>query len=58
MRNYYIGKAQARQLAIELQYANFNTAQSWEEVNQNSDWLYRLAKRFGLIKEFRENGLL
>lgn len=51
-------KEAARNKAIELQITNFTKAQSWEEVNQNNDEVYRLGKRYGLIKEFKENGIL
>ena len=33
-------------------------AQSWEEVAEIADRLERLARRFGLLREFRENGLI
>ena len=56
--DYQRGKAWARHKAIELQHANFNTAQSWGEVFENSEMLYRLGKRYGLLKEFRNEGLL
>lgn len=58
MKRYQKEKEKARRDAIEIQIKNMNRAQSWEEVNQTSDQLYRLGKRYGLIKEFRENGLL
>ncbi len=57
-KNYLAMKNQARFFAMELQEQNFNKAQSWEEVMENSDMVYRLAKRYGLIKEFKENGIL
>ena len=58
MNKYKELKERARAEAIALQEANFNTAQSWEQVAQNSDKVYRLGKRYGLIKEFRNEGLL
>ena len=58
MKTYKERKDLARSKAIGLQIANFEKAMSWEEVNQNSDYLYRLGKRYGLIREFKENGIL
>ncbi len=31
---------------------------SWGEIAQFSQWAEKLAKRYGLIKEFKENGIL
>ena len=58
MNKYKELKERARAEAIALQEANFNTAQSWGEVFENSEMLYRLGKRYGLLKEFRNEGLL
>ena len=30
---------------------------SWCEVQTGADWFYRMGKRYGLLTEFRENGL-
>ncbi|MBR4906538.1 MAG: hypothetical protein IKZ44_06750 [Clostridia bacterium] len=30
---------------------------SWYEVSVIADWFYRMGRRFGLLKDFRENGL-
>ena len=37
---------------------NAEKVQSWEEVAETADRLERLARRFGLLQEFRENGLI
>ena len=58
MARYQKEKEKARRDAIELQIKISNSAQSWEEVNQTSDYIYRLGKRYGLLKEFKENGLI
>ena len=58
MSKYKELKERARATAIALQQTNFNNAQSWQEVAENSDKVYRLGKRYGLIKEFRNEGLL
>lgn len=30
---------------------------SWGEVQTVADWFYRMGKRYGLLSEFRENGI-
>lgn len=58
MRNYYIGKEQARQKAIEWQLTQCDKPISWGEVAYWCDLFYKLAKRFGLVREFKENGII
>lgn len=31
---------------------------SWCEMQTVADWFYRMGKRYGLLTEFRENGLI
>ena len=54
--NYYQGKGQARGLAIIHQ--KDQTPKTWEQIAQEKSKLEKLAKRYGLIKEFRENGII
>ena len=58
MRNYYIGKQQARQKAIEYQIEIMDKIMSWGELVAWTELFYKLGKRFGLIKEFKENWVL
>ena len=51
-------KAQARQEAIDLQERMGNENLSWGEISYINGHLRTLAKRYGLTKEFRENGLI
>jgi len=59
MSKYYEKKEEARQEVINWQsslsdFGNYS-------YKQLSDWyehFYELAKRYGLIKEFKENGIL
>jgi hypothetical protein len=51
-------KEEARQKAIEIQYEMGNNNYSYGELAEIEDYLYRLGKRYGLLKEFKENGLL
>ena len=57
MNKYYEKKAQARQEAIEWQLDFANHNYSWGEVAYWGDHFYKLGKRYGLLKEFRENGI-
>lgn len=58
MTNYQIRKAAVRDAAIMAQQEAAEQVQSWEEVTATADRLERLARRFGLLREFRENGLI
>ena len=58
MINYQTRKAAARDAAIMVQQEAAEQSQSWEEVTETADRLERLARRFGLLREFRENGLI
>lgn len=51
-------KAQARQEAIDLQRRMSEESLSWGGIAYIQDYLSTLAKRYGLTKEFRENGLI
>lgn len=58
MKTYQIQKAAARDAAILYQQTAAEQAQSWEEVADAAARFERLARRFGLLREFRENGLI
>lgn len=58
MTKYAEGKARARERAIEWQYNFCLTDRSWEEVASAQHFFERLARRFGLVREFRENGII
>ena len=51
-------KAQARQEAIDLQIRMSNESLSWSAIAYITNHLATLGKRYGLTKEFRENGLI
>ena len=55
---YAFKKEEARNEAIELQYALSNEARSWEEIMSITDKQLKIGKRYGLLREFRENGVL
>lgn len=58
MTKYAAGKARARERVIEWQYNFCLTDHSWEEVADVQYYFERLARRFGLVREFRENGII
>lgn len=51
-------KAQVRQQAIEWQTRFANKNLSYLELAEWTEHFYKLGKRYGLIKEFKENGIL
>lgn len=55
---YEIGKEKARKEAINYQ----NYAPEWDlyysEIIDASEYFTKLGKRYGLLKEFKENGII
>lgn len=51
-------KEEARQKAIEWQYWQESQELSYEEVITWADYFRKLAKKFNLIREFKENGII
>ena len=57
-RNYYNRLKEAvRQAAIEWQLTFGYNPMSWNELAEVCQRFYTLGKRYGLLKEFRENGI-
>lgn len=54
--NYQASKERARAIAIE--YQAIDAPMSWGEIAELSDYLERLGRRFGLLREFRNNGVI
>ena len=50
-------KGQAQDLAINFQHFSSNFSLSWGECAWIGEYFERLGKRYGLLKEFRENGI-
>ena len=50
-------KEAARQAAIEWQLTSGDNPMSWNELSEVSKRFYTLGKRYGLLKEFMENGI-
>lgn len=51
-------KQKARELAQTWQFNFANNNYSWEEIGEFTNFFTKLGKRYGLLKEFRENGVL
>ena len=57
-KKYLIGKNYARFFAIEWQNDFYKHNYSYGELAYYGDLFERLGKRYGLLKEFRENGII
>ena len=58
MSKYTELKAKARQEAIEWQQKCSEVDYSYGELAEFQDYFSRIGKRYGLIREFRENGII
>lgn len=60
MNNYQTKKEQARQKAIEwqLEISARHTPRRWGELWEEQVELEKLGKNYGLLKEFKENGII
>ena len=58
MSRYTRAKENARQKAIEWQLDFNNHNYSYGELAEFTEYFTRLAKRYGLMTEFRENGII
>lgn len=58
MTRYKIKKAETIQAAQEWQTTTATTCQSWQEIAESVAHFEKLARRYGLIKEFKENGII
>lgn len=54
---YQEKKEKVRQKAIEWQLDFSNHNYSYLELMEWGDYFYKLGKRYGLLKEFHENGI-
>ena len=55
---YQIMKAATCQMAIDWQHSFGERDHSWEDLANAGAMFEKLGKRYGLLKEFRENGIL
>jgi len=58
MNNYQIKKAQIRDEAIEYQLTFANENHFMSEIVEKTEYFYEQGEKYGLLKEFRENGIL
>lgn len=56
--NYQIRKEAARQKAIDWQLNFANHDYSYGELYEAGAYFTKLAKRYGLTQEFKENGII
>lgn len=54
---YQKGKAAAREKAIDWQNEQAEISLSWEGYMIATEYFEKLGKRYGLLREFRENGI-
>lgn len=58
MKTYQARKEEARDKAIEWQREASERCLSYGELAEAGAYFYKLAKRYGLVKEFKENGII
>ena len=58
MTYYQNRKEEVRQEAIDWQLDFENQNYYWSDIVYWGDYFYKLGKRYGLLKEFRENGII
>lgn len=58
LNKYQLGKARARDAAIIWQARTAEESTSWDELATATAYFERLGRRFGLLREYRENGIL
>lgn len=56
-KTYQEGKEEARQIAIDWQLNDGDFPYSYGGLAILSDYFYKLGRRYGLLKEFRENAI-
>lgn len=57
MKTYQERKENAREIAIQWQLNDGNYPYSYEGLAILGEYFYKIGKRYGLLKEFRENGI-
>ena len=58
MSKYMEKKEAARNEAINWMHTTANDSMSWSEIAEYQDRLMTIGRRYGLIREFRENGVI
>lgn len=55
---YQIKKAEIHYQAIDWQTNFLNNRYTWREITEWVVYFEKMGKRYGLLKEFRENGII
>lgn len=58
MNNYQTAKEKARQEAMEYQLTFSDHSYSYTELAEQQHHFETIGKRYGLLTEFRENGII
>ena len=58
MNKYQQAKERARQAAINIQTTFSENSYSMSDLAYFSAYFEKLGKRYGLVKEFKENGII
>ena len=58
MNKYQRAKERVRNKAVEWQHSFDNHNYSYCEIAYWGDYFERLGKRYGLVREYRENGII
>lgn len=58
LSKYELGKMRATQIAVDFHIKSSESAMSYGELAKWSEYFTKLGKRYGLLKEFRENGII
>lgn len=58
MNRYQRGKNAAREQAVAWQVNSTEQSPSWNEIAAQQRQLEQLARRYGLLREFRENAVI
>ena len=58
MSKYEARKNEIRDEAIFWQIDEFSSIKSYEEVAEKHAYFEKMGRRYGLLKEFRENGII
>lgn len=58
MSYYQKKKQELRELTKDFQLQFNQENYSWWDVCEFTNWIYEQAKRFGLVRELKENGVI
>ncbi len=58
MKTYQEGKEEAREEAKQWQRDFSETSHSWDEIAEKGAYFEKLGRKYGLLREFKENGII